>query len=322
MSYGIGTEAQNLTSIADVQGELVRKDVTEDQQGVPMTIDIQIINVETCEPVTDIYLDFWHCNSTGVYSGINANGNGNSEDTSNIDKTFLRGIQPSDSDGVVVFDTLFPGHYQGRATHIHVMGHMGASVADNDTLSDQGSIDHVGQIFFDQDLITQVEAVEPYASNEQAITQNADDMIASQAAEDVDPFATYVLLGSDISDGVLAWTTIGVNITADYTVSAAATIYADGGVENEGATGGGPDGAGGPGGAPPGLNGTEPGSNFTVASIGTSSILDASTGTASISGATSTASAPVATATSGAGAPAMQAFGGIVGVIGALVNIV
>ena len=301
MSYGIAITGTRLTRTTDVQGELVRKDITEDQQGVPMTIDIQIVNIETCEPVTDMYVDFWHCNSTGVYSGVNANGNGNSDDTTNVDKTFLRGIQPSDDDGVVVFETLFPGHYEGRATHIHIMGHLGASVAENNTLSDQGSIDHVGQIFFDQDLISQVSTVEPYASNEQGLTLNADDMIASQAAEDVDPFATYVLLGSDISDGILSWTTIGVNISAAYSVSAAATIYAEGGVENEDTMQGGPDGAGGPGGAPPGLgssNGTEAGGNFTVASAGT----------AAISQATSTASASVATATSGSKAVLEQSW--------------
>ncbi|KIW04501.1 hypothetical protein, variant [Verruconis gallopava] len=235
-----------------VLGELVRKNVTEGFAGVPLTLDIQIIDVNTCEPVPDIMLDFWHCNSTGVYSGVVANGNGNSADLTNLDTTFNRGIQKADDDGVVTFDSTFPGHYTGRATHIHIMGHIGATVGANNTLSSQGSIAHVGQIFFDQDLISQVEAVEPYASNTQELTLNADDMIASQAAEDVDPFAEYVLLGSDISDGILAWTTIGVNVTANYSVSAAATIYADGGVANENAMGGGPDAPGASGGPPNG----------------------------------------------------------------------
>lgn len=54
-----------------------------------------------------------------MYSGVVANGNGNSADATNINNTFLRGIQQSDADGVVKFETLFPGHYTGRATHIH-----------------------------------------------------------------------------------------------------------------------------------------------------------------------------------------------------------
>lgn len=267
----------------------MREDVTESQDGVPLTLDIQIIDVNTCEPVSDIMLDFWHCNSTGIYSGINANGNGNSNDTTNIDNTFLRGIQKADNDGVVTFDSLFPGHYLGRATHIHIMGHIGATVGGNDTLSSQGSIAHVGQIFFDQDLISEVEAVEPYSTNTQDITANADDMIASQAAEDVDPFAEYVLLGSNISDGLLAWTTIGVNLTANYSVNAAATIYADGGVANENVMGGGPDAPGG--GLPNGTASTN--GTFTAASLNTAT--DSSSTTSTEAG---TKTASVATSTS------------------------
>jgi hypothetical protein len=59
-------------------------------------------------------------NQQGVYSGVEASGNGNSE-AGNLDATFLRGIQKSDEDGVVYFQSVFPGHYTGRATHIHGM---------------------------------------------------------------------------------------------------------------------------------------------------------------------------------------------------------
>jgi hypothetical protein len=74
------------------------------------------------------------------------------------------------------------------------------------------------------------------------VTLNADDSIASDAAEDVDPFMEYVLLGDSLSDGVLAWTSIGVNVSEAYNVSAAATIYANGGVANSNAMSGGPGG--------------------------------------------------------------------------------
>jgi protocatechuate 3,4-dioxygenase beta subunit len=55
----------------------------------------------------------------GVYSGVIASGNGNSNDDSNLDATFLRGLQKTDDEGVAQFQTIFPGHYTGRATHIH-----------------------------------------------------------------------------------------------------------------------------------------------------------------------------------------------------------
>ena len=185
------------------------------------------------------------CNSTGVYSGVSASGNGNSaSDTSNLDATFLRGVQPTDDDGVSQFQTLFPGHYTGRTTHIHVMVHLNATPFANNTLIDT-TASHVGQTFFDQDLITQVEATSVYAANTQTLTTNADDSILSEEAETSDPFMSYVLLGDSVEDGLLAWLAFGVNTTLSKEVSAAATYYEGGGQANPNA------GGGGPGGSPP-----------------------------------------------------------------------
>jgi protocatechuate 3,4-dioxygenase beta subunit len=209
--------------------------VTEGEQGVQLTYEVQLIDVSSCSPLTNVYLDQWHCNSTGVYGGIIAEGNGDSSDESNLNATFLRGIQPTDSDGVVTFDTIFPGHYTGRTNHIHVLSHLNATVnTSNNTLATSGNITHVGQIFFDQDLIDQIEATTPYSTNTQNITTNADDYILAQEATDVDPMLEYVLLGSDISDGLFGWIVIGVDASNDFTnITAAATLTADGGVENE-----------------------------------------------------------------------------------------
>ncbi len=44
---------------------------------------------------------------------------GDPNDSSILKGTALRGIQPTDSHGIASFDTLLPGHYSGRATHIH-----------------------------------------------------------------------------------------------------------------------------------------------------------------------------------------------------------
>lgn len=228
-----------------VAGEYVRQDVVESQAGVAMAIDVQVLDVETCEPVSGAYLEVWHCNSTGVYSGVSASGNGNSaSDTSNLNATFLRGVQPTDADGVAQFDTLFPGHYTGRTTHIHVMVHLNATPFSNNTLIDT-TASHVGQMFFDQDLITEVEATSVYAANTQTLTTNAEDSILAEEAETSDPFMTYVLLGDTVEDGLLAWLAFGVNTTLSKEVSAAATFYESGGQANPNA------GGGGPGGSPP-----------------------------------------------------------------------
>ncbi|KAF2117780.1 extracellular dioxygenase-like protein [Lophiotrema nucula] len=234
-----------------VSGELVRQNVTEGQSGVPMTLDIQIIDVATCEPVPQALLEIWHCNSTGVYSGVNANGNGNTSDTSNLNATFMRGVQQSDATGVVTFDTLVPGHYTGRTNHIHVMSHVNASVLGNNTIAG-GAITHVGQMFFDQDLVTLVEATEPYTSNTQVLTTNAEDDIFAGEAEGYDPVVEYVLLGDDVSEGIFAWIAFGQDSTAAYNITAAATLTENGGVANPNS------GAGGPGGAPPSGSGAPP----------------------------------------------------------------
>ena len=52
--------------------------------------------------------------STGVYSGVAASGNGNSDDLTNLDNTFLRGIVQTDVNGVAQYETVFPGHYTSR----------------------------------------------------------------------------------------------------------------------------------------------------------------------------------------------------------------
>lgn len=38
-----------------VKGELVRSDLVETQEGVPVVLEAQFVDVETCEPLTDLY---------------------------------------------------------------------------------------------------------------------------------------------------------------------------------------------------------------------------------------------------------------------------
>lgn len=208
-----------------VGGEWIRSNLVEDQEGVPTLIDYQVIDVDTCEPVTNVYLEMWHCNSTGVYSGIVAQGNGDSSDESNIDKTWLRGIQKTDVDGVAQFETTFPGHYTSRATHIHLMVHTNATLYVNGTLGNNVSSSHVGQAFFDQDLISAVELTAPYNTNTQDLTTNAEDSILSEeSTSGVDPFHEYTLLGDDIADGIFAWMAFGINTTQVSSVTPAVSL--------------------------------------------------------------------------------------------------
>lgn len=93
------------------------------------------------------------------------------------DSTYLRGIQATDEEGVATFDTIFPGHYDGRAIHTHLLSHMNVTVLSNGTLlQDTGSVTHIGQLFWNEVLRSAVENVAPYNTNTQAIVSNADDM--------------------------------------------------------------------------------------------------------------------------------------------------
>lgn len=99
-----------------VNGELIRSNISQGQEGVPLFLDIQLIDTSTCHPIADAFVDIWQANATGVYSGVIGLDNGNFEDKSNLNTNFLRGVQQTNSNGVVQFQTIFPGHYEG--THV------------------------------------------------------------------------------------------------------------------------------------------------------------------------------------------------------------
>lgn len=150
-----------------------------------------------------------------------------------------------------------------------------ATVNANETLSG-GSITHVGQMFFDQDLITLVEAEEPYASNTQELTTNADDMILSEEAANVDPLVEYVLLGDSVAEGIFGWLAFGVDTTASYNITPAVYLTENGGVANPNAgMGGGPGGPGGrpSGAAPSGAMPTGTGAIVSGAAVSSSTLV-------------------------------------------------
>ncbi|KAK7223057.1 hypothetical protein V2G26_011060 [Clonostachys chloroleuca] len=264
-----------------IVGEYMRSNVKESlwSEGVDLFLEIQYIDVNTCEPIPTVAVDIWNCNATGIYSGIYTDGN-YAED--GVNSTYLRGIQLTDHDGVVQFETIFPGHYDGRATHTHILAHINGTLSPNGTIQVwDAPMAHNGQLFWPEDLRDEVEATYPYTLNTQSITTNDEDMwTIVQADESYDPFPQFVYLGDSIEDGLFAWIQIGLNATADYTeddyYSIAGYLDETGGHALGGQVGGSP-GEGGPGngtgsqpsgtGAPPsGTGSTLPTSSETTSS--------------------------------------------------------
>jgi hypothetical protein len=104
---------------------------------------------------------------------------------------------------------IFPGHYAGRATHIHVMARENVNshpdnAAHEDRVSGnewESNVRHIGQVYFDESLREEVEKLAPYNSNSQQNIQNDQDLLAGdQASPDYDPFVNFVYLnGRNVS---------------------------------------------------------------------------------------------------------------------------
>lgn len=90
---------------------LVKTDITSDRTGVPLAINITIQNKNaSCAALAGAIVDLWHCDKDGNYS-----------EYGNLTTVhFLRGRQTTNTDGLVNFTSIFPGWYNGRATHIHI----------------------------------------------------------------------------------------------------------------------------------------------------------------------------------------------------------
>ncbi len=97
--------------------------------------------------------------------------------------TFLRGIQLTGSDGTVAFQTIFPGFYQGRVNHIHFKVRIGGH-PDQKTYA-SGHTSHNGQLFFPEDLATQLMATEPYASHHIHRTTQSEDHVFNEQHGDL-----------------------------------------------------------------------------------------------------------------------------------------
>jgi protocatechuate 3,4-dioxygenase beta subunit len=138
-----------------VAGAKTRRNITEGRSGTPLTLRTTVVDASTCKPIAGASVDVWHADAAGAYSGVGAD----------VGKTFMRGIQKTAKSGLALFKTVYPGWYQGRTVHIHVIVHVG------------GNIVHTGQLYFPDTLTDTVYAKAPYNSRPGRTTRNADDSV-------------------------------------------------------------------------------------------------------------------------------------------------
>jgi protocatechuate 3,4-dioxygenase beta subunit len=191
-----------------IDADKIRQNVTEDEEGIPLTLKLKVIDADTCKPVKNAAVDIWHCSALGIYSGYEAmgsgggggggtpptgaptdipsgtptgepptggpgGGGGHSEPTD--DERYLRGTWKTDRHGYVTFRTVFPGWYQGRCVHIHVKVHVDGTWTDAGY--EGGHTCHTGQLFFDEKSVLASALVEPYSTNTTTRTTLDEDTI-------------------------------------------------------------------------------------------------------------------------------------------------
>jgi protocatechuate 3,4-dioxygenase beta subunit len=177
---------------------LVMTDIRSDRTGVPLNFTITVQNrAENCTALEGAIVDVWHCDKDGYYSEY---GGTQMQQQDFTGVHFLRGRQVTNAEGKAGFTSIFPGWYQGRATHIHVHIYN----ADGDSLL-------VTQIAFPEgsnSAVSQVNAstANGYTKGMSGYTTNASDNIFADSLDN----ELGVVTGS-VADGFELTHTINVN---------------------------------------------------------------------------------------------------------------
>lgn len=166
-------------------GDYFRSDVTDGKPGLPLALTIAVVNAASgCTPVAGADVEIWQCDHQGVYSEY-GQGQGQS---------FLRGVQTTNAQGQVTFNTVYPGWYQGRATHIHVEVTIG------------GRSVKVTQVAFPEDVTAAVYRTGVYAAKGQNSTTNARDNVFADGVS-----LEMITLSGNTSSGFTGTFQVGIS---------------------------------------------------------------------------------------------------------------
>ena len=111
---GSNSRAGQVVNVLTQEG-VIRQDLrasfgasTGTTEGAPMSLELALQNADGCTPLAGHAIYLWHCNALGEYSLYDL-----------PQANYLRGVGVSDAQGVVRFQTIFPGCYDGRWPHLH-----------------------------------------------------------------------------------------------------------------------------------------------------------------------------------------------------------
>ena len=159
-----------------VNEKLTRSDIRSDsatgtvQEGLPLTLGFNVSRIQSnaCAALSGAVVDVWHCNALGVYSDVQ------DPDFDTRGQDWLRGNLTTDTNGAATFTTIFPGWYQGRATHIHFKIRSAAPAS--------ATYEFTSQLFFPEDLLSSIYSTQaPYSTKgDSGRLRNANDGIYAQ----------------------------------------------------------------------------------------------------------------------------------------------
>ncbi|KAK8131942.1 hypothetical protein PG999_000115 [Apiospora kogelbergensis] len=177
--------------------QMMRTDMSEDQPGVPLTLDIA------------------HCNATGDYSSFeqldeNLTFQALKAKLGLGNVTYgLRGMYPTNQQGLMEMRTVLPGFYAGRAIHVHAQVFTNWTPLPNGTMR-SGDLASTGQLYFDEALVAAVMAIRRTGND-------VDKFIGGSMEGGYSPFVAVepaaAAAGGDVTKGMVGYITLGVDTT-------------------------------------------------------------------------------------------------------------
>ncbi|KAH9445304.1 hypothetical protein Pst134EA_031480 [Puccinia striiformis f. sp. tritici] len=148
----------NLTTAQEshyIKNTSLRSNLTENQTGLPLSIQITVQDTDSCAPVENALVEIWGSNTHGAYSGEPTPSTNSQTDCS----SWLRGGLATDSDGAAKFETIYPGPEPKRAPRLYTIVRTDWYEIANKKTIDSDSMQYaaaIGQVFFPDDLNNQI----------------------------------------------------------------------------------------------------------------------------------------------------------------------